>query len=370
VPTIYLALAFDHELSLGGSRNYLRDLFEPTERILAAASSAGVPVTLFSDVLCGVRFREWGAADFYEPYEAQLRRAVVDGHDVQLHLHPHWLDVTFDGAAFTPALSRYALSDFAAERYPRNIDGIVDTGIDYLAGTLETADPTYRCVAFRAGGFCLQKSTVEIVRALWRRGVRIDSSIPPGYRFVSQLSGVDYSRFPRSANWRIGLDGRLDRGADDGLFEVPIATIPRNPVNNALALAQRVLHRRRAYPSSGIPLYDIGAGLGERLRRLLPMSAWMLSFDYYYRDARYLLSLLSDYVKGRAADKTVFVSSVSHPKSMGPHNVELMTSFVAAARRAYGADLEFCTFRDIHRQVFESERAMRPAALARGTTRA
>ena len=60
---IYLNLSFDHELSLGGVRTtYDKNLFTPTRDILDVADSLGVPVTLFTDVLCGMRFREWDRA--------------------------------------------------------------------------------------------------------------------------------------------------------------------------------------------------------------------------------------------------------------------------------------------------------------------
>ncbi len=173
---IYLNLAFDHELSLGGvTSSYEQNLFDPTRQILDLAGDLSVPVTFFTDVLCGIRFREWDSSGFSDSYEAQLQDAARRGHDVQLHLHPHWIDSTFGGGRFVPA-DRYALHDFRAEAPPNDIDGIVSRGVEFLDDVIRPVDASYRCRAFRAGGLVIEPSQEEIFVALRRQGIRFDSS--------------------------------------------------------------------------------------------------------------------------------------------------------------------------------------------------
>jgi hypothetical protein len=60
---VKLFLTFDHELPLGGLRtSYSKALFEPAQRVMDTADRLGVKVTLFTDILCAYRYREWDYA--------------------------------------------------------------------------------------------------------------------------------------------------------------------------------------------------------------------------------------------------------------------------------------------------------------------
>jgi hypothetical protein len=356
MPKLFLNLSFDHELSLGGVlTTYERNLFAPTRAILDLADDLEVPVTLFTDVLCGLRFREWDREGFSDAYEDQLREACRRGHDVQLHLHPHWLDTVHENGRFHPS-SRYSLHAFRDERPPDDIDGIVRRGVDFLREVCGTADSAYRCLAYRAGGFAIAPSTDAILAALSRHGIRIDSSVAPGYTIDSQVNTVDFSRVPESPNWWVApgtpLDTPADPDADGALFEVPVVTSPRNPANNLPALALRALRRDRAPGPDGVTLYDVGSSKLEKFKRLFPFSTWMLSFDLYWADGNYLLRILDRHLRRyRGSDGPLFLSALSHPKSMGPGGLAVMRQFVEGARRRFGSDVGFVSFPEIDRRV-------------------
>ena len=159
-----LLLSFDHELSLGGTDCYHRNLFEPTEQILELASELNAPVTLFTDILSAVRFEQWDFEGYYRPYTEQLQRALAAGHDVQLHLHPHWLDSEFRDGEFIPAKT-FALGDFLHRQSPLDIPGIVQLGVHRLNEICLAVTPEYACVAFRAGGLVMAPATSEILTA-------------------------------------------------------------------------------------------------------------------------------------------------------------------------------------------------------------
>jgi len=348
--TIYLVLSFDHELSLGRvTTSYADNLFRPTDAILDVADECAVPITLFTDVLCGIRHREWGVREFVEPYEEQSRDAVRRGHEVELHLHPHWLDVDSPRATQTP--SRYSLHDFKDEPHPRNIPGIVDQGVGFLTDLCRTVDPSYAPVAFRAGGFAICPSTAEILTALARRGIRIDSSTIKGYRFSSELWSVDFRHAPADANWFVDLGGPIDRPARSGIFEVPIVSVRRSALSSLGVFVRRARHRGKAHRPTGIPIYAGRDSLAAKVRRQLVPSSWMLTFDLYFWTASNLVDMLADYVRRHRAADVVYASVLSHPKNMGPSNVRLMREFVELARKRYGESLQFCRFRDIDRRL-------------------
>jgi hypothetical protein len=363
MPRIHLLVSFDHELSLGGvTSSYSKNLFAPTRQVLDVADAAEVPVTLFTDVLCGVRFREWeidGSAEgFSEEYETQLRDALHRGHDVQLHLHPHWLDTDFEGGRFHPSTTSYSLHDFRNRTAPDNIDGIVARGVDYIESVCGTASHDYDCVAFRAGGFNIAPSTDETLRALTKQGIRIDSSVARNYRFESQINTVDFSRVPVTSNWCVApgtpINQACPEGTEGALFEVPIVSVPRNPINNLPALALRLLRSSRCPEATGLPLYDVDASAFDKLKRLFPSSSWMLSFDLHWASGKHLVRILERYLAYFDPDEEIWASTISHPKSMGSGGVRLMQEFLVEAKKRFGDELEFCDFKTIAHRLHSS----------------
>ena len=118
-----ILLSFDHELSLGGVQSYSKNLFEPTDRLVRVANDLDVKITLFTDVMCAIRFEEWDADGFSRHYRQQIGRVIQDGHDVQLHLHPHWIDSEYRDGTFIPrgvVRPRQLSTSGLAEQHPRN----------------------------------------------------------------------------------------------------------------------------------------------------------------------------------------------------------------------------------------------------------
>ena len=359
---IRLALSFDHELSLGGTDDYAANLFAPTDRLLDLARELAVPITLFTDVACAMRFREWAADRFFVPYQRQIARALSEGHDVQLHIHPHWFDSSFVGGRFRPSKS-FALDDFARRAWPHNIEGIIKRGVAFLSELGTTASADYRCLAYRAGGFNLAPQTARIVLALLDNGILIDSSIAKGFYFESAISRVDFRTMPAEANWFIGTDGPLHVPAAAGLFEVPIASRPRTPLNNVPNLVKRVVYRRRAPAQSGRGVHEGNTTTAQKVARLAPRSAWMLSFDGYAESVSDQMRTLKHHVKHHDTSDEIICAAISHPKNMGEHSFGMLREFVNRVRRYYGRGVQFCSFR----QIAEAHRL--EGTLGQGTTR-
>jgi hypothetical protein len=332
---LQIALAFDHELSLGGTPDYDRNLFAPTRALLDLADEIGVKVTLFTDVLSAIAHERWEVPAFVEPYRASLIDAIRRGHDVQLHLHPHWLTSRWEGGRFVPSRD-FALADFADGSRGIEIEGIVELGVRYLRALGSSADPSYRCIAFRAGGYNIAPHTARIMRALHDNGIRIDSSIIKGYRFRSGLSSIDFRAMPTAANWQM-----------HGLYEVPIASAPRTPLNNLPFLYRRLVHRGRRHTDGGFGIHDGNTSLAEKLGRLLPFSAWPLCFDHFSDSADDVFAVLRRHVDAHRRDERIACASVAHPKSMGPHERSVVRGFVERARRTYGPACSFVTFRTL-----------------------
>jgi hypothetical protein len=356
---VLLVLSFDHELSLGGADSYQYNLFEPTSALIRLAAELEVPIVLFTDVLCAARYRDWDRDGFYEPYHKQLLDASRRGHDVQLHIHPHWVDSTWVDGAYRPSTS-FALSDFGDAAPPNDIGGIVDLAYDLLCELMEP-DAGYRCIAYRAGGNNLHPRTHDILSALYDKGIRIDSSIIKGFRFKSGISTVDFSAMPAPANWTIPLSGPLNAQAEEGIYEVPIAGRPRTPLNNVPFLVNRVLRRQRAHDPKGRSIHSDHTPPLQKIARLFPMSAWPLSFDEAVLSVDDALQTLRYHVASHPADETIVCAAVSHPKCLGSYELSLMRDFVVRARAEFGSALSFVTYRDVYDRIVAPNATRRAA---------
>jgi hypothetical protein len=345
---ITILLSFDHELPLGGTPSYSEDLFAPTKEVLMAAQRMDVPITLFTDVLCADRFKEWDPIGFFEPYVSQIGEAINLGNDVQLHIHPHWVDSVYRGGSFVPSRS-FTLSHFVKGASSQKIGEIVARAKLFLESICRSFNDNYKCIAYRAGGYNLSPATSDILSALFGNGIRIDSSIAKGYHFESTISKVDYRTVPDSPNWYIPLTGPVNQTASSGLYEIPIVSKPRTALNNLPFLVKRVIYRGRGHKLRGWGIHERGnTTIVSKLSRLFPQSAWLLSFDEYTTSVRDLMSIVEHHVRLHPKADWIIGSATSHPKSMGKYSRTLMERFVEKMRDTYTDHVQFSTYRQIY----------------------
>lgn len=341
---IRLLLTFDHELPLGSlNTNYQKALFDPTERLFESARRNDFPVTLFTDVLCALRYKEWDKEGFYEPYSNQLQKAIELGHDVQLHLHPHWLTSNYENGVVIPS-DDYSLAHFA--HYPElPVSEIVSKGTQLLQEICRKAGNNYNVLAFRAGGYNIEPGSKEIFNELAKNGIRYDSSVVLKYYFVSSLSLIDFRKVPPMPNWYIGNEGDFRKPANSGILEIPVAAIPKTPFE----IPTRFKLKRfafRAPESHGTMVHE--GKPGSRLQQLrMLFSARMLTFDNHTLSPKYLMRILDYNVQKFKNFETLNLATCSHPKTMGDYSFSLMEQFIEMARKKY-SDIEFTTFERLY----------------------
>src|SRR5881227_1257734 len=99
--TIHLALTHDWELRGDGSGDIEQIQFAPMRTLLEIYRRHGVATTFLPDLMQQLRFRAL-AANYPElkitadSWDEHAREAFRRGHDIQLHLHPQWLDAQYE----------------------------------------------------------------------------------------------------------------------------------------------------------------------------------------------------------------------------------------------------------------------------------
>ena len=343
-----LFLTFDHELPLGKLKTSYEDsLFKPSQKVMDVANEAGVKVTFFTDILCGIRFKEWDYTNFYLPYRDQLINALRDHHDVQLHTHPHWLTTKYENGTYIPSTD-FALSDFKNDLDVGGISGIIKLGIDGLQEIITPIFQDYECIAYRAGGFNISPLTKEIFEALYTHGIRYDSSIARGHYFKSSISKIDFRKLPKAGNWFINPENYHTASLLPNIFEIPIATIPKTPFEIPTKFKLKK-YSNRAQTNNGEVIHSKDqTNLFTKL--LMLSSSRILTFDNYTYSLEYLLRIVDYNVKKYKSCDTLMFSIISHPKTMCDYSFILMKRFIQEVQNKYPS-AEFTTFSQLHKSI-------------------
>src|SRR5437660_12692998 len=104
---IYLALTHDWELRGDGSGDMEQIQFAPLRRLLQIYAKYGARTTILPDVMQQIRFRQLqldhpslkAPADAWDEH---VCAAFRQGHDIQLHLHPQWLNANYEQGRWRP----------------------------------------------------------------------------------------------------------------------------------------------------------------------------------------------------------------------------------------------------------------------------
>lgn len=226
-----IVLTLDYELYGNGSGDVFRHVIIPTDKILKIAGRYNARITFFFEVVEYWKLKkEWerGNSMGYDTnpvaaIEDQLKHAYREGHDIQLHLHPQWVDAVYVNRHWKVNLDEWRLGGYKREG-EFSLVHLLEKGKKTLENIIQSIDPGYQCIALRAGGYNIQPSQ-EIVKAMRAAHLYIDSSIFPGGKECGTLSRYDYSDIPVDAGfWNVGTE--LEKPGKSGIMELPIVAFP------------------------------------------------------------------------------------------------------------------------------------------------
>ncbi len=310
-----LILSQDYELFFGNSGSPERCLLEPTNALLECAVKHSLKITFYVDAGMLMKMRQLASSSrtlsrTLDQVSAQLRNIVSAGHEIGLHIHPHWQETRWTENGWDFSGTRYKLSQFSDSES----ESLVKDYHRVLADTCGHAP-----VSYRAGGFCTD-SFSAISDCLFDLGVTVDSSVVPGAKLVDREKGFDFSDSPDIPNWRFDTDPEM--AAADGRFvEVPIS-----PVNLPVSYYWgRLLSRF----TGRIPSGQFGDGSSktfnrtEAVRRLLGLR----------RVAEMSIDLPKVYELARVSRNHTrsVVHIMGHPKLLANQSIDLLVKFIRQA---------------------------------------
>jgi peptidoglycan/xylan/chitin deacetylase (PgdA/CDA1 family) len=198
----------------------------------------------------------------------QIKSLVAEGHDCQLHIHPHWEDSTHNGANWAMNTNRYKLADFSDEE----IERIVLEYQQILKGITQKNVNIYR-----AGGWCLQPFS-RIQKSFEKAGLKLDSSVFPGGKFTSGNYYYDFTHAPEKSIWNFSNDLCVE-DPEGPFLEYPISSYKYSSVFFwKLFLNGRIDPKNHKPIGDGFPM----PAPGQRMKMLTGGMLLSASCDGYF----------------------------------------------------------------------------------------
>ena len=323
-------LTYDYELFFGKSAGSVdKCMIEPTNELLKIAKEFNIKMTFFVDIGYLIKLKEFLPNNPElqlddSKVRKQLTQIMEEGHDIQLHIHPHWEKSYYEsGKWIFVTENTYKLADFDEEEIKRIV-------ISYKAFLDEIVG--YKTTAFRAGGWCIQP--FHKLKAVFEEvGIKYDSSVFPGGSFSSTDYSFDFTNAPTKSHYSFNDDECQE--VENGPFvEYPISSRRYSPI-----FYWRLYILGRLFPSQHKMIGD-GDFLAQpgRKKSVLTNFTWNhISTDGFY--ASKLEKTLNSFEQNNIEDMVV----IGHPKGMTLFSLKATKKFISKAHTKH----VFRTFKEL-----------------------
>lgn len=324
-------LSLDYELFFGRCSGSINNcMLEPTLQLLNILEPHNIKMSLFVDAGFLVKLKEYATAyprlkKQYQLIKQQLLLLSSHGHDIQLHIHPHWQDSYYTEKGWEIDTKRYRLHDFSQQE----INTIVKQYKEELS--LFTHHDIF---AYRAGGWCIQPFD-KLKQALIEHNIWLDSTVFDAGHSEDPTRHFNFNAMPSAEHWRFSDDPlQVD---DAGFFvEVPISALKTPPLF-FWKLAVLKLFAKGRFKTYGDGQAMVAHG-NYYLSRLTKTTHGPVMIDG--AKAGQLQSAFKQHNK-KFSEKAIF-NVMGHPKSLSPYSLSKLDQFLHK-----NTNIQSITFQDL-----------------------
>ena len=305
-----ILITLDYELFFGKSGSIEKTIIEPTENLLVILDKHNIKASFFVDSGYLIKLKEHmqnfeGLKKDYNLITQQIYKLSKEGHDIQLHIHPHWQDSIYDGKKWIFNVNRYKLSDFSIS----DVNNIIKEYSEVLEQITKIKPTT-----FRAGGWCIQPFD-KMKKSLIDVGISIDSTIYLNGKNETFKKSFDFTSAPAKNNWYFSSDPLVED--KNGCFlEIPISSLRVGPFFYYRFIWMKFFGGKN-HKSIGDG-FAIPNSWKQNLALLLWPSFTVASIDGYKA------SLLNKLAKKHKKQLVL----IGHPKSFTPFSLNAIDAFI------------------------------------------
>jgi hypothetical protein len=269
-------ITFDYELFFGKESGTAENcLIKPTEFLLKVAKAHKVKFVFFIDSGYLIKLKTYKNKFNYVKKEYDLVFAQIEllsnlGHDIQLHIHPHWEDSYFDGHKWIMNTKRFRLHSFEENEIKKIVYEYKKVLTDIIGE---------KVFAYRAGGWCIQPFKV-LKNALKENNIWLDSTVFYGGYNISDTHYFDFRNAPSTDIWKFEND--VLKEEPEGFFtEIPISSIKLSSLFFwKFAFTKKLMKGDMKIFGDGKP---VGASKADILKMLMSSTYSCVSCDGYKR---------------------------------------------------------------------------------------
>jgi hypothetical protein len=243
-----IILTIDYELFLGDSTGSVEKcMVEPTYKLSEILDINNSKMTVFWDILHYYRLFEL-ENDFTEIkderriIDEQISFLVSGGHDIQLHIHPHWLDAVYQSGKWKFNYEHFNIHSLSEEDNPDKINtipGCITQSRKLMEKEIRKYLSDYKVTTYRAGGYLIEPF-IKLKKALEHNNIFIDSSVISGLMNNNPANAYDFRNYPDN-NFYNFENSPLESFKDGRFIEFPIATIKIPVIKNLIFTILRKL---------------------------------------------------------------------------------------------------------------------------------
>jgi hypothetical protein len=340
-----IILTIDYELFLGEKTGTVKKcMIEPTEKLASILEKNNSRMTVFWDILHYYRLLELEKSyselrQDRDLIEEQIQNLANRGHDIQLHLHPHWLDAEYENGKWNFDYKRYKLHNLSDENNPNDINtiiGCVTFSKRLMEKIIREVNPKYKVNAFRAGGYLIEPF-VKIKEALLTNEIKIDSSVCLNSFNNHGDFSFNFRYYPNKSKYNFELTPN-DLVSNGSFIEVPITTVKIPTLINIIFK----LYRKIKYPN--LESERIGIGTNEinksnrksyykKLSKYFSPRITQLTTDSNFKERM-------DYIINKVP---YYSTMIIHPKLLNRHTLKILENYVSTNKFRFITVQDFVT---------------------------
>ncbi|HSW54547.1 MAG TPA: glycosyltransferase [Ignavibacteriaceae bacterium] len=326
-----IILTIDYELFLGKETGNVKDvIIEPTQKILSILEKNDSRMTVFWDILhfyrlLGLEKNHPALKEDRLLIENQILDLASKGHDIQLHLHPHWLDAKYENNRWIFNYQRFKLHNLSIENKKDDINtiaGCICIAKALMENIIRKVKPDYKVTTFRAGGYLIEPFD-KLRNVLLSNGIRTDSSVCPNLENDNGVFSFNFNSYPVKQYYYFENTPKEITGLGS-FIEIPVTTLKIPAFINIYFTFLRKLK----YPS--LESERKGRGVGEYFKDVKPsylkriISLTHSRFRQFSTDSSF--NELFTYEYNRVP---LYSTMILHPKLLNSHTLRILDDYVS-----------------------------------------
>ena len=335
-----ILFTFDYELFLGvDSGNVPQCLITSTDRILDMLKKYSFNGIFFVDTLYLCHLKELcainqAAKKDFDRIAIQLNRMVNEGHDVFVHIHPHWADAVYNEKLNTWSLRDYSKYLFSSLDNDAQAE-LFKMSYDILREMIHAKN--FNPDGYRAGGWSIQPFS-SFKPYFEKYHIKHEFSVIPGKSVESTGLKFNFIDCPQKNIYNFEDDICMEKPGGRFIeYAISILEIPHwlDYISTKMSVLFFVLKLKFAWP--------IGNGKTIQLSNIV-------NVDKYDTGKRRIVAsfenfdFLLTFFHLRVISKKEYWHFISHPKILSPMNLFFTNYFFKRLRKKFNVETNFRKF--------------------------